>query len=91
MAQTIPLSVPDDLLAEVQTAADETHLSMQDVFRQSARLGLPKLREQLARRQGRLTNVEPLSDAILERLYRERDDEDDSIRRFISAQPKGAE
>ncbi len=44
MAQTIPLSVPDDLLKEVRETAELTHLSVQDVFRQSTRLGLPALR-----------------------------------------------
>ena len=44
MAQTIPLSVPDDLLEEVRETAKLTRLSMQDVFRQSTRMGLPALR-----------------------------------------------
>ena len=44
MAQTIPLSVPDDLLEEVRETAKLTQLSMQDVFRQSTRIGLPALR-----------------------------------------------
>jgi hypothetical protein len=44
MAQTIPLSVPDDLLEEVRETARLTQLSMQDVFRQSTRIGLPALR-----------------------------------------------
>ena len=44
MAQTIPLSVPDDLLKEVRETAELTHLSVQDVFRQSTKLGLPALR-----------------------------------------------
>ncbi len=44
MAQTIPLSVPDDLLNEVRETAKLTNLSVQDVFRQSTRIGLPALR-----------------------------------------------
>ena len=44
MAQTIPLSVPDDLLEEVRETARLTKLSMQDVFRQSTKIGLPALR-----------------------------------------------
>jgi GrpB-like predicted nucleotidyltransferase (UPF0157 family) len=42
--KTIPLAVPEDLHASVHQAARETHLSMQDVLRQSVRLGLPQLR-----------------------------------------------
>ena len=44
MAHTIPLSVPDDLPEEVRETARLTQLSMQDVFRQSTRMGLPALR-----------------------------------------------
>ena len=47
MAQTVPLSVPDDLLEEVRETARLTRLSMQDVFRQSTRIGLPALRASL--------------------------------------------
>ncbi len=47
MANTIPLSVPDDLLEEVRETARETQMSVQDVFRQSTRLGLPALRASL--------------------------------------------
>ena len=45
MAQTIPLSVPDDLLEEVRETARLTHLSMQDVFRQATKIGVAALRE----------------------------------------------
>jgi hypothetical protein len=45
MAQTIPLSVPDDLLNEVREMARLTHLSVQDVFRQSVKIAKPVLRE----------------------------------------------
>lgn len=44
MAQTIPLSVPDELLEQVRETAKLTHLSIQDVFRQSTKIGLPTLR-----------------------------------------------
>jgi hypothetical protein len=45
MAQTIPLSVPDDLLTEVKETARLTHLSVQDVFRQSVKIAKPVLRQ----------------------------------------------
>ena len=45
MAQTIPLSVPDDLLNEVRETARLTHLSVQDVFRQSVKIAKPVLRQ----------------------------------------------
>ena len=92
MASTqYPLQVPDDLMAEVEATALSVHLSKAAVMRQSIKLGLPKLRQQLAARAGRVTNVDPLPDRVLKRLYREREDDDASIRRFMAAQPKDEE
>ena len=45
MNRTIPLSVPEDLLEEIEETARITHLSVQDVFRESAKIAAPKLRE----------------------------------------------
>lgn len=64
MAETIPLSVPDDLLKEVRETAEQTHLSIQDVFRQSTKLGMPKLKEQLCP-----VNLSPLSEKELSDAY----------------------
>jgi len=47
-SDTYPLAMPSDLLAEVRKTAKATGLSMADAMRQSMRLGLPKLREQLS-------------------------------------------
>lgn len=45
---TYPLAIPAELLEEVRRTAMDTGLSMADAMRQSMRLGLPKLREQLS-------------------------------------------
>jgi hypothetical protein len=47
-SETYPLALPSDLLGEVRRTAKETGLSLADAMRQSLKLGLPKLREQLA-------------------------------------------
>ena len=91
MSAAIPLSMPDDLLKVVRETAKQTGLSQQDVMRQSIRAGLPKVREQFAGSTGRITNVDPLPKKVLERLYAEREDDEESIRRFIAAQPKDSE
>ena len=44
MAQTISVSLPADLLDEVRETARLTHLSVQDVFRQSVKIARPTLR-----------------------------------------------
>ncbi len=68
MAQTIPLSVPDDLLEEVRETARLTHLSVQDVFRQSTKIGLSSLRESAQRvprpRRLSLWDALPSGDAV---------------------------
>lgn len=43
-----PLAIPEDLLGEVRETAAATGLSVAAAMRQSMKLGLPKLREQLA-------------------------------------------
>jgi len=47
-SETYPLAMPADLLGEMRHAARRTHLSMADAMRQSMRLGLPRLIEQLS-------------------------------------------
>ncbi|MCW5550549.1 MAG: hypothetical protein KIS67_00140 [Verrucomicrobiae bacterium] len=44
MNRTIPLSVPPDLLEEIQETARMTHLSVEDVLCQSAKIAAPALR-----------------------------------------------
>jgi hypothetical protein len=45
---TYPLAMPPDLLGEVRQASQDLGLSMADIMRQSMKLGLPKLRDQLS-------------------------------------------
>ena len=47
-SDTYPLAVPPDLLRDIRQTAEATGLSMADAMRQSIKLGLPKLRRQLA-------------------------------------------
>jgi hypothetical protein len=89
MSKMIPLSVPDELLAEVRKTAKRTNLSMQDVIRQSTRLGMPRLCEQLAAPAQRLTNVEPLPRKVLEDIYSRPERDEEGIDGLIAAQPKG--
>ena len=86
-----PLLVPNDLMAEIAAISKSINLSKADVMRQSMRLGLPRLRENLANENGRITNVEPLPKAVLRRIYRRRDDDEKVITRFMRAQAFDAE
>jgi len=46
--ETYPLVLPPDLFGEARQTANEAGLSLADAMRQSLKLGLPKLREQLS-------------------------------------------
>jgi hypothetical protein len=82
-----PLQVPTDLMDEVCAVAKSLNLSKADVLRQSTKLGLPRLKQHLSAGTGRVTNVDPLPTAVLDRLYRQREDDGESVRRFLRAQP----
>ncbi len=86
MSAAIPLSLPDELLEEVQATAQAAGLSQQDVMRQSIQAGLPKVREQFAAVPGRITNVDPLPADVLAKLYHEREEDGEAIGRMIAAQ-----
>ena len=85
---TYPIALPVDFLQEFKRAAKESGLSTADAIRQSAKLGLPKFREQTA--GTRVTNVDPLPERVARKLYAEREEDMVSIRQFIAAQPKDA-
>lgn len=79
-----PLPLPPTLAREIRRTARATGLSLAEVVRQSLRLGLRQLREQLG--ADRVTNVEPLSNQLLGTLYLARDDEGEGLAAFVNAQ-----
>jgi hypothetical protein len=86
---TYPLLIPAEFLDELREVAKETGLSTADIIRQSAKLGLPKLRKQMA--SGRITNVAPLSDSAARALYAQPEDDAEDIRVFMEAQAKAVQ
>jgi hypothetical protein len=84
-----PLPVPLDLYNEIRTAAKKSGLSIADIMRQSLKAGFPRICEQLG--TGRVTNVDPLPDKVLRKLYAERDDDEEGIRKFMAAQSKAVQ
>jgi hypothetical protein len=81
-SDTYPLAMPPDLLGEVRQTAVETGLSMADAMRQSIRLGLPKLKEQLSVKQ-----LKPLTAAECEQCWGTQEDEFDRLAAHCSALP----
>ena len=84
-SDTYPLAVPPDLLGEVRQASQELGLSMADIMRQSMRLGLPRLREQLT--PNPLTNLQPLSRAESRRCYQQPNSEFDALEHHLASLP----
>jgi hypothetical protein len=82
---TYPLAVQPDLLEEVRRASQDLGLSMADIMRQSMKLGLPKLREQLS--PGPLKNLQPLSSAESRRCYRQPNREFDALEHHLAGLP----
>ena len=83
---TYPLALPKDYCAELREAAGKTGLSMADIIRQSSKLGLPLLLEQLG--PARVTNVPPLPSKIARALYSQPDDDAEGTECFMAAQAK---
>jgi hypothetical protein len=82
---TYPLAVPPDLLGEVRSASEDLGLSMADIMRQSMRLGLPKLREQLS--PDPLKNSRPMSKAESRRCYGRPNPEFDALEHHLAGLP----
>ncbi len=75
-------------IIKFKRATQDAGVSSATAIRQSAKLGLPRFREQTA--SPRITNVDSLPARVARKLYAERQDDVESIRRFIAAQPKDA-
>lgn len=84
---TYPIALPLDFLQEFKQAAKASGLSTADAIRQSAKLGLPKFREQTL--GARVANADPLPDSVARKLYSKRDEDTEVTRAFIAAQSKG--
>jgi len=82
---TYPLAVPPDLLGELRRASQDLGLSMADIMRQSMKLGLPKLREQLS--PNPLKNLKPLSRAESRRCFQQPNGEFDALEHHLASLP----
>jgi len=81
-SETYPLSMPPELLGECRKTAKQTGLSVADAMRQSMKLGLPKLREQLAR----TAEVKPFTAAESRQAF-DPDPEWDALEAAMARQP----
>jgi hypothetical protein len=78
-----PLAIPEDLLTEVRRTARQTGLSLADTMRQSIRLGLPKLREQLSVQAG----LTPMTREECRQCWGTPDPEFDELAAYCAALP----
>jgi hypothetical protein len=77
---TVPVAMPEDLLADVRRVARNTGLSMADVIRQSAKKGLPGLERELASQ-----TLKPFSSEEEERCWGKPDPEFDALAAHCAA------
>jgi hypothetical protein len=75
--------MPADLLSEMRKAAKRTNLSTADAMRQSMRLGLPKLLEQLSG-----NHLKPLTAEECRLAYRRPNAEFDALEHHCALLPK---
>jgi ribbon-helix-helix CopG family protein len=85
-SETYPLALPSDLLKEVRKAAKKTGLSMADAMRQSMKLGLPKLVEELSMEQV-LKNLKPISPAESRQCWEDPNEEFDALEHHCATHP----
>ncbi len=83
--ETYPWAVPRDLLGELRRASEDLGLSVANIMRQSMKLGLPKLREQLAAESPR--KLKPLSKAESRRCYQQPNREFDALEHHLARLP----
>ena|SRR6266478_5492360 len=84
-SETFPLAMPQDLLKEVRQAAKQTGLSMADAMRQSMKLGLPKLVEDLT--MEKLKRIKPLTDEECRRCWQTPNPEFDDLEAAMAKRP----
>ena len=83
---TYPLAMTEELLAQVRETSMETGLSMADAMRQSMKLGLPKLRQRLARGKSPALKLKPFTKAEARRAFGP-DREWDSLENAMARRP----
>jgi hypothetical protein len=83
-----PLRLTSEDAKAVDAVCRQSHVSFNRVVALCVRKALPEVRALLSTEASRITNVDPLPDKVLKRLYTQRDDDADSIRLFMTAQAK---
>jgi hypothetical protein len=79
-----PVALPEELAREVRQVAKKTGLSMADAMRQSMKLGLPKLLEELS-----LDKLTPMTEEERQLAYGTPNAEFDALEHHCARLPKG--
>ena len=86
-----PLRLPAEDARAVDDVCRQSRASFNRVVAMCVKKALPSVRDALSGEAGRVTNVDPLPKRVLTRLYRQADDDSDSIRLFMAAQVHAVE
>ena len=87
-SETQPLAVPEELKAEIRSAASEFGLSMSDTLRLALRAGIPVVREQLE--PSPLAGLKPLTAEEARRCYEDPNPEFDALEHHCASLHKRA-
>lgn len=75
----------------LERASEQTGQSVNTLILSCVRAALPQVVASVQPSEGRLTNVDPLPDDVLDRLYSQRDDDPPGIEAIMAAQPLSPE
>ncbi|MBK9140521.1 MAG: hypothetical protein IPM17_17495 [Verrucomicrobia bacterium] len=80
------LRLPPEDQPAIESVVRESGFSINDVLVLAIRKGLSDARAALCGQRGRVSSVDPLPEAVLDRIYSAPDDDAESIRVFQRAQ-----
>ena len=86
-----PLRLASEDAKAVDAVCRQSRVSFNRVVALCVKKALPEVRESLSTQAARVTNVDPLPEKTARRLYRQADDDTDSIRLFMAAQAESIE
>src|SRR5437016_7569861 len=83
-SETFPLTMPQNILKEIRRVAKKTGLSMADTMRQSMKLGLPKLEEDLST-ESRIKQPKPMTEDECRQCWEVPNPEFDALERHMAS------
>ncbi|MBI3849424.1 MAG: hypothetical protein HY298_03900 [Verrucomicrobia bacterium] len=84
-----PFRLPSEDARAVDELVAQTKVSFSRIVSLCVRKGLPWVRADLSSKSGRVTNVDPLPEKVLRRIYSRPERDEGGVDRLVKAQAKG--